>query len=51
MINCVKMLSEAGSDAFDGWTFCAEARATKRRTLDKRDAIVLLATVDVAMLK
>jgi hypothetical protein len=51
-VNCVKMLSEAGNDALDGCTLWPEARATKRRTPDKRDAIFfLLATVDVATIK
>jgi hypothetical protein len=44
------MLSEAGSEAFDGLTLWAEARVTKSRTPDKMD-IFVLATVDVAMSK
>jgi hypothetical protein len=36
-VSWVKMLSDAGSDAFDGWTLWPETSATKRTREGKMD--------------
>ena len=48
VVSWVKVLSEIGSDAFEGCISCPETRAIQRTRPDKKDAMVL-ATVDVGM--